>query len=259
MTVPGVARFNVLGTPVACVDMPGAIQTVRGWLQDQGGCRTVTFTNVHMVMEGWKSEHFRELIASMDMNCPDGMPLVWTAHREGVQGIDRVSGPDFLPMFCEATADMKVRHFFYGGNEGVAKKTAEMLQKRIPGFQVAGIYSPPFRTLSQAEDEEIIGTINAAHPDVIWVCLGCPKQELWMQSHKDRLNAKVLLAVGLAFNVVAGVTKRAPRLLRACGMEWLYRLCQEPRRLWRRYLVYNTLFLYQSFREAWSQKSQRLQ
>jgi exopolysaccharide biosynthesis WecB/TagA/CpsF family protein len=160
-------------------------------------------------------------------------------------------------MFCEATADMNVRHFFYGGSDGVARKTAEMLQKRIPGFQVAGIYSPPFRALSQDEDEKIVQMINVADPDVIWVCLGCPKQELWMHSHKDRLNAKVLLAVGLAFDVIAGVRKRAPRVMRVCGMEWLYRLFQDPRRLWRRYLVYNTWFIYQSFREAWSQKSQK--
>ena len=117
-------------------------------------------------------------------------------------------------------------------------------------YQVAGVYSPPFRVLSQDEDEAIVRTINAADPDVIWVCLGCPKQEMWMQSHKDRLNAKVLLAVGLAFEVIAGVRKRAPRVLRACGLEWLYRLFQEPRRLWRRYLVYNTLFIYRYLLEA---------
>lgn len=252
-------QFTVLGTPVACVDMPGAIQTVRSWLQDGERGRTVTFTNVHMVMEGLKSENFRELIASMDMNCPDGMPLVWAGRRKGIQGIARVCGPDFLPMFCEATADLKVRHYFYGGSDGVAKKTAEALQKRIPGLQVAGIYSPPFRVLSQDEDEEIVRSINATEPDVIWVCLGCPKQELWIQSHKERLNAKVLLAVGLAFDVIADVRKRAPRVLQSCGLEWLYRLFQEPGRLWRRYLLYNTLFVYRYLREAMGEESRKLQ
>jgi N-acetylglucosaminyldiphosphoundecaprenol N-acetyl-beta-D-mannosaminyltransferase len=244
-------RFDLLGTPVACVDMPGAIQTVRGWLQEPGRGRTVTFTNVHMVVEGLKSESFRELMGAMDMNCPDGMPLVWAGRRQGNQAMSRVCGPEFMPAFCAASADMKVRHFFYGGSEGVAGKTAEMLQKQIPGLLVAGVYSPPYRALSQDEDDEIVRLINAADPDMVWVCLGCPKQELWVHSHKDRLNAKVLLAVGLAFNVVAGVTKRAPRLLRACGLEWLYRLFQEPRRLWRRYLVYNPFFLYRYLREAW--------
>ncbi len=250
-------RFNLLGTPVACVDMQGAIQTVRGWLQEPDRGRTVTFTNVHMVMEGCKSESFRELIASMDMNCPDGMPLVWAGRHKGIPGIARVCGPEFLPTFCEATADMKVRHFFYGGSDGIAEKTAEMLQKRIPGFQVAGTYCPPFRVLSHDEDEEIVRSINATDPDVVWVCLGCPKQELWMHSHKDRLHAKVLLAVGLAFDVVAGTRKRAPRVLRACGLEWLYRLLQEPGRLWRRYLVYNSLFIYQYLREAWKEEPRK--
>ena len=251
-------RFDLLGTPIACVDMPGAIQTVRGWLQSQDRGRTVTFTNVHMVMEGVQSEHFRGLLTSMDMNCPDGMPLVWAGRRKGIQGIARVCGPEFLPTFCAAAADMNVRHFFYGGDDGIAAQTAEMLQKSIPGFQVAGVYSPPFRVLSEEEDAEIVRLINATDPDMVWVCLGCPKQETWIQSHKDKLNAKVLLAVGMAFDVVAGVKKRAPRVIRVCGMEWLYRLVQEPRRLWRRYLVYNTLFIYRYILEAWKEEPRKL-
>jgi N-acetylglucosaminyldiphosphoundecaprenol N-acetyl-beta-D-mannosaminyltransferase len=139
---------------------------------------------------------------------------------------------------------MNLRHFFYGGADGVAEKAAAELQKRYPQSLVAGVYTPPFRSLTEEENKEVVRIINAARPDVVWVCLGCPKQEIWIHEIRNKLDVPVLLAVGLAVDILAGTRKRAPRILRNLGLEWFYRLCHEPLRLWRRYLVTNSIFLY---------------
>ena len=242
-------RFPLLATPISSVNMESAIQTVREWIKQKEHGRMVCFSTVHMIMEGLKNEGFRSLLTSMDMNCPDGRPLVWAARLRGYKNTSQVCGPEFMPTFCAETLDMKIRHFFYGGGPGVAQKVAEELKKRMPGLQVAGTYTPPFGPVTPQLDMEITAAINNSNADVVWVCLGCPKQELWMKSHRDKLNASVLLSVGFAFDVVAGVKKRAPKVMRDYGLEWVYRIGQEPRRLWRRYLVYNSLFLYYYLRE----------
>jgi N-acetylglucosaminyldiphosphoundecaprenol N-acetyl-beta-D-mannosaminyltransferase len=148
-----------------------------------------------------------------------------------------------MPLFCEQTANQGYRHFLYGGGEGIAQKTARELVRRYPSIQIAGEYSPPFRQLSRQEDEQVCRQINDSGADIVWVCLGCPKQEKWILEHRDLLNAKVILAVGQAFDILAGVRPRAPERFRRFGMEWAYRLIQEPGRLWKRYLFTNTLFM----------------
>ena len=210
----------------------------------------VTFTNVHMLVEAGKSPDFFGMLEKSDLNCPDGMPLVWLGRYRADHSVRRVCGPEFLPAFCKATASMKLRHFFYGGAEGVAEKAVEELKRKIPDLQVAGFYTPPFRSLTLEEDESVVEYISSTAPDVIWVCLGCPKQEIWIAEHRYRLNASVLLAVGLALDIAAGTRQRAPRIIRTVGLEWCYRLWQEPRRLWKRYLVYNSVFLYRLLAET---------
>jgi N-acetylglucosaminyldiphosphoundecaprenol N-acetyl-beta-D-mannosaminyltransferase len=244
-----VAQFRLLGVPVAATNMPSAIRTVCSWIERGDRGRMVTFSTVHMLVEGIKSPGFFKLLQGSDMNCPDGMPLVWYGKRKAGKQVERVCGPDFLPAFCSATADRNFRHFFYGGAEGVAAKAARMLQQKNPGVQVAGVYSPPFRTLTMEEKQGIVDTINASRADVVWVCLGCPKQESWIDEFRKELNVPVLLAVGLAVDILAGSKKRAPRIMRSFGLEWFYRLCQEPQRLWRRYLIYNSIFLYRLLTE----------
>jgi N-acetylglucosaminyldiphosphoundecaprenol N-acetyl-beta-D-mannosaminyltransferase len=244
-----VPHFRLFGVPVAKTNMSSAIGVIRSWIERGDRGRTVTFTTVHMLVEGMKNPGFFRILEKTDLNCPDGMPLVWYGRsRAGAEleraDIDRVCGPDFLPAFCAATANMNLRHFFFGGAEGVAARAASALKRANPGMQIAGTLSPPFRALTQEEKEEIVRTINAARPDVVWVCLGCPKQEAWIDEFRDQLDVPVLLAVGLAVDIVAGDKSRAPAPLRVLGLEWFYRLCQEPRRLWRRYLVYNSIFLY---------------
>jgi N-acetylglucosaminyldiphosphoundecaprenol N-acetyl-beta-D-mannosaminyltransferase len=240
-----VAQFRLLGVPVAATNMQTAIREVRSWIERGDRGRMVTFSNVHMLVEGVRSSSFFEVLQKSDMNCPDGKPLVWYGRSKlGKDNVDQVCGPEFLPAFCEATADLKLRHFFYGGAEGVAARAAAMLQQRVPSVTIAGVYSPPFRALTVEEKDEVVRTINGARPDVLWVCLGCPKQEAWIDEFRGRLDVPVFLAVGLAVDILAGTRDRAPSVMRRLGLEWFYRLCQEPRRLWRRYLVYNSIFLY---------------
>lgn len=243
------SRFYLLGVPITATNMASAIRTVVSWIENGDRGRMVTFSTVHMLVEATKKPEFARLLQSSDMNCPDGMPLVWCGRKRGNKTIQRVCGPEFLPVFCAATAPRQFRHFFYGGAEGVAAKAVEKLRRTKPELQVAGIYTPPFRPLTPEEDEEVITYINSTNADLVWVCLGCPKQEVWITNHRHRLNASVLLAVGLALDIAAGSKQRAPWALRTLGLEWLFRLCQEPRRLWKRYLIYNSIFLYRLLSE----------
>jgi N-acetylglucosaminyldiphosphoundecaprenol N-acetyl-beta-D-mannosaminyltransferase len=157
-----------------------------------------------------------------------------------------------MPSFCAVTADRGYRHFFYGGADGVAEAVIAALKKSSPSLQIAGYYTPPFRPLTPEEDEAVTRQINESKPDFVWVCLGCPKQERWIAEHRQSIRAAALLAVGMAFDTTAGKKKRAPKLLRKLGIEWVHRLFQEPRRLWRRYLVYNSLFVWLTVRELFS-------
>ena len=235
--------FQVLETPIGLLTMPKAIQTVAQWLTEEGRCRLVTFANVHMVVEARLKPEFGNILRQTDLNCPDGRPLSWIGTALYGDQVSQVAGPDFMPQFCEQTAKHGYRHFLYGGGEGIAEMTGRELLRRYPGIQIAGQYSPPFRDLTRQEEKEVCRQINESGADIVWVCLGCPKQEKWILEHRDLLNAKVVLAVGQAFDILAGVRPRAPKLFRRLGMEWAYRLSQEPGRLWKRYLVTNALFV----------------
>jgi N-acetylglucosaminyldiphosphoundecaprenol N-acetyl-beta-D-mannosaminyltransferase len=238
-----VQTFQVLDTPIGLLTMSKAIDTVLGWLKEDGPCRLVTFANVHMVVEARLRPEFGDILRQTDLNCPDGSPLSWIGSALHGDEVSQVPGPEFMPLFCEQTANGSHRHFLYGGGPRIAEKAALELTRHYPGIQIAGYYSPPFRQLTPEEDEQICGQINQSGADIVWVCLGCPKQEKWIVEHRDRLNAKVVLAVGQAFDIVAGVRPRAPRFFRKFGMEWAYRLIQEPRRLSKRYLFMNALFI----------------
>jgi N-acetylglucosaminyldiphosphoundecaprenol N-acetyl-beta-D-mannosaminyltransferase len=244
MENPEITKFNMLGVQVAATNMQSVIQAVHTWIKRGDRGRMVTFSNVHMLVEGTRDPEFLKLLQKSDLNCADGMPLVWYGRSKTGKKLQRVCGPEFLPAFCAASEGMNLRHFFYGGGDGVAVRAVEELQQLHPGMQIAGTYTPPFRPLTPEEDDEVVRIINASRPDVIWVSLGCPKQEIWIDEHRNRLDAPVLLAVGLAVDIMAGTKKRAPQVMRGMGLEWFYRLCQEPRRLWGRYLVYNSIFLY---------------
>ena len=178
---------------------------------------------------------------------PDGMPLVWLLRKAGYAHVSRVYGPDLMLALAGKTG---YRHFLYGGAPGIPERLANALKSKCPSIDIAGTYSPPFRSLSGEEDEEVCALIQESQPDIIWVGLGTPKQERWMASHVNRLNGAVLIGVGAAFDFHAGTIKQAPRWIQRSGFEWLFRLVVEPRRLWRRYFTVIPLFVLHVFMQA---------
>lgn len=234
----------MLGVRVDAIQIPGAVERLEDWIGRRERCHYVAVTGMHGVMEALHDSSFHAILNSADMVVPDGMPLVWLARLAGHNLARRVYGPEFMMAFCETTEGRGYRHFFYGGKPGVAEKLASTLTSRFPRIQVAGICVPPFRPLTPEEDDAVVNQIERAAPDVLWVGLSTPKQERWMNSHRDRLKVPVLVGVGAAFDIHAGEVRQAPHWMREHGLEWLFRLCSEPRRLWRRYIVYGSEFLF---------------
>ncbi len=234
----------MLGVRVDAIQIPGAVERLEDWIGRRERCHYVAVTGMHGVMEALHDSSFHAILNSADMVVPDGMPLVWLARLAGHKLARRVYGPEFMMTFCETTEGRGYRHFFYGGKPGVAEKLASALTSRFPRIQVAGICVPPFRPLTPEEDGEVVSQIERAAPDVLWVGLSTPKQERWMNAHRYRLKVPVLVGVGAAFDIHAGEVRQAPRWMREHGLEWLFRLCSEPRRLWRRYIVYGSEFLF---------------
>jgi N-acetylglucosaminyldiphosphoundecaprenol N-acetyl-beta-D-mannosaminyltransferase len=185
-----------------------------------------------------------QTLNSSGLTVPDGKPLTWLGRHRGFDLKRRVYGPDLFQDFLAATRTRGYRHFFYGGHPEVITRLVETIRYRYPGTEFAGYYSPPFRALTAQEDLHVITMINESRADILWVGLGCPKQEIWMYEHREHLNVPVMVGVGQAFNIIAGTLKQAPLWMREHGLEWLFRLILEPRRLWKRYLVYNARFLY---------------
>jgi N-acetylglucosaminyldiphosphoundecaprenol N-acetyl-beta-D-mannosaminyltransferase len=181
------------------------------------------------------------------MVTPDGVPLVWASHWLGHREVSRVYGPDLLMAACERSLQSGWSHYFYGGADGVPEKLGSNLRVRFPGIKIAGMESPPFRKLSPEEDQAAVERINASGADILWVGLGAPKQEYWMAEHLGKIKAPVMIGVGAAFDFHAGVKKQAPLWMRRNGLEWVFRLASEPRRLWKRYLVNNPRFLWNVF------------
>jgi len=237
-----VPRANILGVGVSALNMAMALEIIEGWIERRES-HYVCVTGVHGVMESQRDGELRRIHNRAGLVTPDGMPLVWLSRLQGFHHVERVYGPDLMLALCERSAAKGYRHFFYGGAEGVPEQLASVLQKRFPGLQVAGTFSPPFRSLTADEDDRIVQMINAAAPDIVWVGLSTPKQERWMAGHRERLTAPVLIGVGAAFDFLTGRKPQAPRWMQRAGLEWLFRLLTEPRRLWRRYLINNPLFV----------------
>lgn len=239
----GTRRVNVLGVGVSAINMELALATITNWIERRTP-HYVCVSGVHGVIESQRSEPLRHIHNAAGLVTPDGMPLVWIGRARVGPHVDRVYGPDLMLACCERLASRGCRHFFYGGAPGVPEQLAARLQARVPGLVVAGTYSPPFGALSPEQDEAIVCMINDAEPDLVWVGLSTPKQERWMHEHRARLRAPVLLGVGAAFDFHAGLKRQAPRWMQRNGLEWLFRLLSEPRRLGRRYLVNNPQFVW---------------
>jgi N-acetylglucosaminyldiphosphoundecaprenol N-acetyl-beta-D-mannosaminyltransferase len=238
-----VNNYSVLGVRVDAVQIPDVIARMEEWIARREGCRFVAVTGMHGVTEAQHNAEFKTILNSAGFVVPDGMPLVWIGRRHGFKMRRRVYGPELMETFCKETAKKGYRHFFYGGAPGVAEKLAARFVSRFPSMVVTGTYSPPFRSLTRQEDGEVIQAIELAEADIVWVGLSTPKQERWMYEHRERLNVPVLVGVGAAFDFHTGRIAQAPEWMRERGFEWLFRLTMEPRRLWRRYLVYGAEFV----------------
>jgi len=236
--------YPVLGVHVDAVQIPQVVEQLERWIQNRNDGRFISVANIHVVMEAQEDASFKKQINSAALCVPDGMPLIWCGRLRGHGLRRRVYGPELMITFCRETASKGYRHFLYGGAPEVTNQLVKQLQRSCPGIQIAGFDSPPFRPLTREEDEEAIRRINDARPDVLWVGLGCPKQERWIHDHRERLAVPAIIAIGQAFDLLSGKKRRAPAWMSENGLEWLFRLLQDPRRLWRRYLVYNTKFLY---------------
>ena len=241
--------FELFGVRIGAVQIPDVVRRMEGWIEERAAPRFVAVANAHMIMEAKGDVSFKQVLNSADLCVPDGMPLIWYGRFRGHRLARRVYGPELMMAFCRETVAKGFRHYFYGGAPGLPEELVTHLKESCPGIQIAGFDSPPFRTLTPEEDQEATERINAACPDVVWVGLGCPKQERWMCSHRGLLSAPALVGVGQAFDLFAGRKRPAPTWMRENGLEWLFRFLQEPRRLWRRYLVYNAKFVSALFLE----------
>lgn len=237
--VPG---FEVCGVRVDAHQIPSATATILDWGREHQG-RAVHLVNAGTLSLAARDQRLRDLLARGDLNLADGMPLVWIARLLGFGHMrDRVYGPDLMLDVLEAGLASGVRHYLYGSTPEVIERLAVSLTARFPGLQLAGVESPPFRPLTPAEEEELVERVRRSRADIVWIGLGTPLQDVFVDRFRNRLGAS-LVAVGAAFDFHSGAKRQAPRPVRRLGLEWLWRLASEPRRLWRRYLIGNTVFL----------------
>lgn len=231
----------IVGTRVDGTNYAGAIEQIASWARE-GRSRYVCVSTVHMVMEGHDDPAYQAIVNGADLVTSDGMPLVWSLRMLGVRHAERVYGPDLTPLFCERAAAEGIPVGFYGSSPEVLEAMVGNLREANPDLQIVYQHSPPFRELTEDEIAEEIEEIRASGARVIFVGLGCPKQERWMHARKGQIDA-VMVGVGAAFDYVGKAKAQAPRFFQDHGLEWLFRLVTEPRRLWRRYLYHNPRFV----------------
>lgn len=232
---------RLLNTHIDAITWPDALALIGQWAHERKSSY-VCISNVHVLMSAAADEDFRRVINEADLATPDGMPLAWSLRARGFARQERINGPDLMWKYCERAAANGSRIYLYGSTPLTLQRLSARLRKAFPALKIAGIYSPPFRALTPEEDAKIVADINRSGAGVVFVGLGCPKQELWMAAHRGAIDA-VMIGVGAAFDYHAGTLRRAPLWMQRRGLEWLHRLASDPRRLWRRYVVTNTLFV----------------
>jgi N-acetylglucosaminyldiphosphoundecaprenol N-acetyl-beta-D-mannosaminyltransferase len=249
--LPPVEQAPVLGVPLAVTDYDRTLDWIDAAVQLRAR-EYLCVAAVHTVMESREDDALRAAVDGAAFTVPDGQPLAWALRKLGHDIDARVYGPELMERACARAAQSGQRQYLYGGrdDQALAQLVANLLD-RHPDLQLAGGWSPPFRELADAELDEIAARINAARPDVVWVGIGVPKQEKWMAAMRDRLDAPVLVGVGAAFDFHAGLVPQAPAWMQRRGLEWLFRLVQEPRRLWKRYARHNPRFV-AGFARQWA-------
>jgi len=245
--------LTVIGLPIAATDYAGAVDWILEHAAMADRAYAVEAANTHVAALARHDAAFGETMRSFDLICPDGMPLIWALNAQlpaGEKLTDRVYGPTLMLKTLEATQGRgEFRHFLLGGRQSTLEKLIGVFATRFPGVAIAGSHSPPFGDWPADEFERVCDAIRASRANLIWVGLGCPKQEHWIAQHKDRLPPGVYFGIGAAFAFHAGEVKQSPPVLQRLGLEWAYRLAMEPRRLFKRYLTYNSIFLYHLLRD----------
>jgi N-acetylglucosaminyldiphosphoundecaprenol N-acetyl-beta-D-mannosaminyltransferase len=237
-----ISRVNVLGIGISALNLDLAVEEVRRAVE-QGRKGYVCVTGVHGVSEARKEPGFRKILNTSFLNTPDGMPMVWMGRLQGVRHMGRVYGPDLMLRMFGLGETRGLTHFFYGGAPGVAEELKRRMERQFPGSRVVGCYTPPFRALTREEETALVKQVEEAKPQLFWVGLSTPKQEKFMADYWQKLNANIFLGVGAAFDFHAGRVRQAPVWMQRSGLEWLFRLGCEPKRLWKRYLKNNPLFV----------------
>jgi len=235
----------ILGVPVHAVSLTDAEEEIARWVASRRSPPgIVVHANAFSLVTAQEDTSYQKALQTIDLSVPDGMPVVWLLRKAGQKESGRVYGPDLMDRLCRRAEAEGWRCYLFGGSPGVPELVRDALCAKFPTLRIVGTFSPPYRSLTEEEDEVIINAINAERPDIVWVALGGPKQDLWMADHRHRINASVMHGVGAAFDFLAGRIPQAPRWMMSAGLEWLFRLLAEPLRLWQRYTVKNAKFLY---------------
>ncbi len=237
---PGRTTGKVLNAQIDALSWDAATDRIFGWAHARES-RYVTICNVHVVVSAWRDAAYRNIVNASDMAAPDGAPVAWMLRQQGFDGQPRINGPDLMWALCKRAASEYLPVYFYGSTEATLGKLEQRLREAFPALRIR-TEAPPFRTLTAEEDAAAVDRINTSGAGIVFVGLGCPKQERWIAEHRSKINA-VMIGVGAAFDFHAGTVQRAPAWMRNNGLEWLHRLASEPGRLWKRYMVTNTLFI----------------
>jgi len=236
---------DVLGVRVSAMGMDRAVELACRSIQ-RGKKGYICLSGVHGVMEAQADDSFQSILNGALLNLPDGMPMTWVGRFQGYAQMDRIFGPDFVKALCQATVSTGYRHFLYGGEPGVAEDLKRSLERMAPGLLVVGTYTPPFRALTQDEESDMFDLLRELQPHIVWVGLSTPKQERFMAQYASRLPSSLMVGIGAAFDYHTGRLKDSPHWVKRAGLQWLHRLLQDPRRLWRRYLRNNPAFLWRT-------------
>lgn len=237
--------FDAMGTPIAATSIAEVAGLVRQWAKDGLG-RFIGVRDVASTVALHNDPALHDIGAKAALNLPDGMPIVWLGKLRGHQ-LERTCGPDLMDHLLRSSGDGSLSHFFLGGKEGVAERLAERYRNAVPGLRIVGCHTPPFRPMTPDENAKVLTAIKSSGADIVWLGISSPKQDIWMRDNVDQLS-QTLIGVGAAFDFLSGEVRRAPVWMQKSGLEWLFRLFSEPRRLWRRYFILAPQFVWHSAR-----------
>ena len=235
--------IDMFGVHISSTNVNSACETIERWIIN----REKTYICVapaSTIVDCQRNKEYLKIVNNAGMVTPDGMPLVWLGKLKGDRGIQRTYGPDLMLALCEISQKKGYKHYLYGGSPCISQLLEAGLKERFSDLNIVGRFSPPTIPIHAEESAEVIEEINRADPDVLWVGLGSPKQDFWMYRHREKLNVPVMIGIGAAFDFIAGTKRQAPKWMQKSGLEWLFRLITEPRRLWKRYILGNSIFIY---------------